>query len=91
MKKSTGKAFHTAILGIFTAIIFIQSFVPFLGNIPIPPLNPNRLVINEEIITPMTNKITTKLKYANTLYSPRAKLSAISAARPVIEDGLVCM
>ena len=40
MKKSTGKAFHTAILGIFTAIIFIQSFVPFLGNIPIPPLNP---------------------------------------------------
>lgn len=29
-----------ALLGILTAIILIQNFVPFLGNIPIPPLNP---------------------------------------------------
>ncbi len=40
MKKDNRKAYRIAIMGIFTAIIFIQSFVPFLGNIPIPPLNP---------------------------------------------------
>ncbi|WP_080146493.1 ECF transporter S component [Marinilactibacillus piezotolerans] len=32
--------YRLAILGILTAIILIQNFVPFLGNIPIPPLNP---------------------------------------------------
>ncbi|MFL2099879.1 ECF transporter S component [Desemzia sp. FAM 23991] len=40
MKNSNNKAYRTAILGIFTAIILLQSFVPFLGYIPIPPLNP---------------------------------------------------
>lgn len=40
MKNTKNKAYGTAILGIFTAIILLQSFVPFLGYIPIPPLNP---------------------------------------------------
>lgn len=40
MTKQKNKAYHTAILGILTAIIFLQSFIPFLGYIPIPPLNP---------------------------------------------------
>lgn len=40
MKTTKNKAYRTAVLGIFTAIILLQSFVPFLGYIPIPPLNP---------------------------------------------------
>lgn len=40
MKTTKNKAYRIAILGIFTAIILLQSFVPFLGYIPIPPLNP---------------------------------------------------
>ena len=27
-------------MGIITAILLIQNMIPFLGNIPIPPLNP---------------------------------------------------
>jgi uncharacterized membrane protein len=34
------KTYRIAILGILSAFIIIQTFVPFLGNIPIPPLNP---------------------------------------------------
>jgi len=34
------KTYRIAILGILTAIIILQNFVPFLGYIPIPPLNP---------------------------------------------------
>lgn len=40
MANRQNKAYHTAILGILTAIILLQSFIPFLGYIPIPPLNP---------------------------------------------------
>lgn len=40
MAKQKNKAYHTAILGILTAIVLLQSFIPFLGYIPIPPLNP---------------------------------------------------
>lgn len=40
MAKQKNKAYHTAILGILTAVILLQSFIPFLGYIPIPPLNP---------------------------------------------------
>ncbi|WHZ31665.1 ECF transporter S component [Desemzia incerta] len=40
MKNTKNKAYRIAVLGIFTAIILLQSFVPFLGYIPIPPLNP---------------------------------------------------
>ena len=32
--------YRIAILGILSAFIIVQTFVPFLGNIPIPPLNP---------------------------------------------------
>lgn len=35
-----GKTFRLALLGVLTAIIFLQSFVPFLGFIPIQPFNP---------------------------------------------------
>ncbi|WP_413496871.1 ECF transporter S component [Carnobacterium maltaromaticum] len=40
MNNTKNKTYRIAILGILTAIIFIQSFVPMLGYIPIPPLNP---------------------------------------------------
>ena len=40
MKKQKNKTYRIAILGILSAFIIIQTFVPFLGNIPIPPLNP---------------------------------------------------
>lgn len=40
MYQNKRKAYHTAILGILSAIIIIQNFVPLLGYIPIPPLNP---------------------------------------------------
>ncbi|WP_225743990.1 ECF transporter S component [Marinilactibacillus sp. Marseille-P9653] len=40
-----------AILGILTAIILIQNFVPFLGNIPIPPLNPTIIHITVIVAT----------------------------------------
>lgn len=45
MKDSKNKTYRIAILGILTAIIIIQNFVPFLGNIPIPPLNPTIIQI----------------------------------------------
>lgn len=45
MKDSRNKTYRIAILGILTAIIIIQNFVPFLGNIPIPPLNPTIIQI----------------------------------------------
>lgn len=40
MQNSKNKTYRIAILGILSAFIIIQTFVPFLGNIPIPPLNP---------------------------------------------------
>lgn len=40
MNTQKNKTFRIAILGILSAFIIIQTFVPFLGNIPIPPLNP---------------------------------------------------
>lgn len=39
-KQKNRKTYRIAILGILTAIIILQNFVPFLGYIPIPPLNP---------------------------------------------------
>jgi uncharacterized membrane protein len=40
MTAQKNKTYRIAILGILSAFIIIQTFVPFLGNIPIPPLNP---------------------------------------------------
>ena len=40
MNTQRNKTYRIAILGILSAFIIIQTFVPFLGNIPIPPLNP---------------------------------------------------
>ncbi|MCO6017789.1 MULTISPECIES: ECF transporter S component [Carnobacterium] len=40
MQNRPNKTYRIAILGILTGIILIQNFVPFLGYIPIPPLNP---------------------------------------------------
>nr|WP_321292638.1 ECF transporter S component [uncultured Trichococcus sp.] len=40
MQIQKNKTYRIAILGILSAFIIIQTFVPFLGNIPIPPLNP---------------------------------------------------
>lgn len=45
MKERKNKTYRIAILGILSAIIIIQNFVPFLGNIPIPPLNPTIIQI----------------------------------------------
>lgn len=49
--KKRSKAHRIALLGILTAIIIIQNFVPFLGNIPIPPLNPTIIHITVIIAT----------------------------------------
>lgn len=38
-KQEQNRTRRIVLLGILTAIIIIQNFVPFLGNIPIPPLN----------------------------------------------------
>ncbi len=38
MKKT--KTRRIALLGIFTTLLIVQTFVPFMGYIPIPPLNP---------------------------------------------------
>ncbi|WP_208560163.1 ECF transporter S component [Marinilactibacillus kalidii] len=43
--------YRIAILGILTAIILIQNFVPFLGNIPIPPLNPTIIHVTVIVAT----------------------------------------
>jgi hypothetical protein len=40
MNTQKNKTYRIAILGILSAFIIVQTFVPFLGNIPIPPLNP---------------------------------------------------
>ena len=40
MQTQKNKTYRIAILGILSAFIIIQTFVPFLGHIPIPPLNP---------------------------------------------------
>lgn len=40
MNPQKNKTYRIAILGILSAFIIVQTFVPFLGNIPIPPLNP---------------------------------------------------
>ena len=39
MNTQKNKTYRIANLGILSAFIIIQTFVPFLGNIPIPPLN----------------------------------------------------
>jgi uncharacterized membrane protein len=44
-------AHRIALLGILTAIIIIQNFVPFFGNIPIPPLNPTIIHITVIVAT----------------------------------------
>lgn len=38
-------------LGIITAILLIQNFVPLLGNLPIPPLNPTIIHITVIVTT----------------------------------------
>ena len=40
MNTQKNKTYRIAILGTLSAFIIVQTFVPFLGNIPIPPLNP---------------------------------------------------
>ncbi|MGX7418701.1 ECF transporter S component [Carnobacterium gallinarum] len=40
MNQKKSKTYRIAIIGILSAIIFIQNFVPMLGYLPIPPLNP---------------------------------------------------
>ena len=40
MNTQKNKTYRIAIPGILSAFIIVQTFVPFLGNIPIPPLNP---------------------------------------------------
>lgn len=45
MKNPKNKTYRLTLLGILSAIIVIQTFVPFLGNIPIPPLNPTIIQI----------------------------------------------
>ena len=40
MNTQKNKTYRIAILGILSTFIIVQTFVPFLGNIPIPPLNP---------------------------------------------------
>lgn len=45
------QARRIALLGILTAIIIIQNFVPFLGNIPIPPLNPTIIHVTVIVAT----------------------------------------
>lgn len=50
-KKKNGNPHRIALLGILTAIILIQNFVPFLGNIPIPPLNPTIIHITVIVAT----------------------------------------
>lgn len=44
-------AYRTAILGILTAIVIIQNFVPLLGYIPIPPLNPTIIHITVIVVS----------------------------------------
>lgn len=50
-KRKNGNPHRIALLGILTAIILIQNFVPFLGNIPIPPLNPTIIHITVIVAT----------------------------------------
>ena len=38
--KNKHRTRRITLLGIFTTIIILQTFVPFLGYVPIPPLNP---------------------------------------------------
>ena len=40
MNTQKNKTYRIAILGILSAFIIVQTFITFLGNIPIPPLNP---------------------------------------------------
>ena len=40
MKKNKNQTRKLVLLGIFTTLLIIQTFVPFMGYLPIPPLNP---------------------------------------------------
>ncbi|GEK90679.1 ECF transporter S component [Alkalibacterium kapii] len=51
LNRKKSKSRRIALLGILTAIILIQNFVPFLGNIPIPPLNPTIIHITVIVAT----------------------------------------
>lgn len=51
MYQKNRSAYRTAILGILTAIIIIQNFVPLLGYIPIPPLNPTIIHITVIVVS----------------------------------------
>lgn len=51
MQTRKNKTYRIAILGILSAFIIIQTFVPFLGNIPIPPLNPTIIHITVIVAT----------------------------------------
>ncbi|WP_027108448.1 ECF transporter S component [Lacticigenium naphthae] len=51
MKKKKNSTKRLALLGILTAILIIQNFVPFLGNIPIPPLNPTIIHVTVIVAT----------------------------------------
>lgn len=49
--REKSNARRIALLGILTAIILIQNFVPFLGNLPFPPLNPTIIHITVIVAT----------------------------------------
>ncbi len=51
MYQKNKSAYRTAILGILTAIVIIQNFVPLLGYIPIPPLNPTIIHITVIVVS----------------------------------------
>lgn len=50
-QRETNQTKRLAKLGIITAILLIQNFVPLLGNLPIPPLNPTIIHVTVIVTT----------------------------------------
>lgn len=49
--KQTINTKRLTMMAIATAILLIQNFVPFLGNLPLPPLNPTIIHITVIVFT----------------------------------------
>lgn len=92
MNTNQSAARRVALLGIFFAIIILQTYIPILGYIPIPPLNPTTIhvtvIVAGIILGPRDGLIVGffwgLLRWINVFIRPQTPLDPIIWVNPLI-------
>lgn len=90
--RTESKTFRLAILGVLTAIIIIQTFVPFLGYIPVGPLSltiiPITVVVAAFVLGPVNGAIVGgiwgMITFIRAFIAPTSPLAPLIFTNPLI-------